>query len=65
MATPSNCTVLGHGILLRVLSAIELDAAGEDEDIVNFCFPQRWPDDRECRPKIIAEWLRTEALFLA
>jgi len=37
----------------------------ESDDVVNNCFPKEWPDDRERRAKIIGEWLRTEARFLA
>ncbi len=35
------------------------------DDVVNYCFPQRWPNDREQRARIIGEWLQTEARFLA
>ncbi len=37
----------------------------ESDDVVNYCFPKRWPDDRELRATIIGEWLQTEARFLA
>jgi hypothetical protein len=33
--------------------------------VANYCFPQRWPADREQRTRIIGEWLQTEARFLA
>ena len=37
----------------------------EFDDVVNYCFPKHWPDDRELRASIIGEWLQTEARFLA
>jgi hypothetical protein len=37
----------------------------ESDDVVNYCFPKQWPDDREQRASIIGEWLQTEARFLA
>ena len=36
----------------------------ESEDVVHYCFPKHWPDDREQRAGIIGEWLQTEARFL-
>jgi hypothetical protein len=42
------------------------DALGiESDDVVNCCFPQTWPTDRELRALIIGEWLKTEARYLA
>jgi uncharacterized protein HemY len=42
------------------------DALGiETNEVVNYCFPQHWPNDREQRARIIGEWLQTEARFLA
>jgi uncharacterized protein HemY len=42
------------------------DALGiESDDVVNYCFPQTWPTDRERRARIIGEWLKTEARYLA
>ena len=42
------------------------DALGiESDDVVNYCFPKDWPADRELRARIIGEWLRTEARYLA
>jgi len=42
------------------------EALGIDsDDVVNYCFPKMWPNDREQRARIIGEWLRTEARFLA
>ena len=41
-------------------------ALGIDSDnVVDYCFPQSWPNDRELRARIIGEWLQTEARFLA
>jgi hypothetical protein len=42
------------------------DALGiESDDVVNHCFPQDWPADRERRARYIGEWLKTEARYLA
>ena len=42
------------------------DALGiESDDVVNYCFPKTWPNDRELRARIIGEWLTTEASYLA
>jgi hypothetical protein len=35
------------------------------DDVVNYCFPKNWPEDREQRARIIGEWLQTEARYLA
>ena len=41
---------------------ISQDALGiESGDVVNYCFPKTWPDDREQRAQIIGDWLQTEA----
>ena len=37
----------------------------ESDDVIGYCFPKRWPADRELRAAIIGEWLQTEARFLA
>jgi hypothetical protein len=37
----------------------------ESNDVVNYCFPKTWPADREPRARIIGEWLKTEARYLA
>ena len=37
----------------------------ESDDVVDYCFPQDWPADRERRAAIIGDWLQTEARFLA
>jgi hypothetical protein len=42
------------------------DALGiESDDVVNYCFPKTWPEDREVRAAIIGEWLQAEARYLA
>ena len=42
------------------------DALGiESDDVVNYCFPKTWPTDRELRARIIGEWLKIEARYLA
>ncbi len=42
------------------------DALGiESDDVVNYCFPKTWPEDREQRAAIIGDWLKTEACYLA
>jgi uncharacterized protein HemY len=42
------------------------DALGiESDDVANYCFPKHWPDNREQRARVIGEWLRTEARYLA
>ena len=33
----------------------------ESDDVVNYCFPKEWPNDRELRAKIIGEWLSADA----
>ena len=37
----------------------------ESDDVVNYCFPKTWPEDREVRALIIGDWLQTEARYLA
>jgi len=42
------------------------DALGiENNDVVNYCFPKTWPDDRQQRAHIIGYWLQSEACLLA
>jgi len=42
------------------------DALGiESNEVANYCFPRTWPQDREQRARIIGDWLRAEARFLA
>jgi hypothetical protein len=37
----------------------------ENDDVVNYCFPKTWPEDRQQRAHIIGFWLESEAPFLA
>jgi len=37
----------------------------ESDEVANYCFPKTWPMDREQRARIIGDWLRTEARYLA
>jgi hypothetical protein len=37
----------------------------ESDEVANYCFPKTWPSDRERRARIIGDWLRAEARFLA
>jgi hypothetical protein len=37
----------------------------ENDDLVKYCFPKTWPEDREERAHIIGYWLESEARFLA
>jgi len=42
------------------------DALGiESNEVANYCFPKIWPQDRDQRARIIGDWLRAEARFLA
>ena len=42
------------------------DALGiENDDVVNYCFPESWPEDRKQRAHIIGFWLQSETYFLA
>jgi hypothetical protein len=36
----------------------------ENDDVVDYCFPETWPEDRQ-RAHIIGFWLQSEACFLA
>jgi hypothetical protein len=41
------------------------DALGiENDDVVNYCFPKTWPEDRRRRADIIGYWLQSETCFL-
>jgi hypothetical protein len=37
----------------------------DNDDVVNYCFPRKWPENREERARIIGYWLQSEACFLA
>lgn len=42
------------------------DALGiENDDVINYCFPKTWPQDRGQRADIIGYWLQSETCFLA
>ena len=42
------------------------DALGiESDDVANYVFPKTWPANRGQRARIIGEWLKAEARFLA
>ncbi len=41
------------------------EALGKSDDVANYVFPETWPPDREQRPRIIGDWLQTEARYLA
>jgi hypothetical protein len=42
------------------------DALGmESNEVANYCFPKTRPKDREIRARIIGDWLKAEARFLA
>jgi hypothetical protein len=49
----------------RAARIIQTALGVESDDVANYCFPKAWPADREQRPRIIGEWLQTEARFLA
>jgi uncharacterized protein HemY len=61
-------------LLERAISTDDADRAAkiiqnalgiESDEVVNYCFPRTWPQDREQRARIIGDWLRAEARFLA
>jgi hypothetical protein len=37
----------------------------ESDEMVNYCFPKTWPEDRELRARIIGDWLRAEVRYMA
>jgi hypothetical protein len=42
------------------------DALGiESDEVANYCFSKNWPEEREQRARIVGDWLRAEARFLA
>jgi hypothetical protein len=42
------------------------DALGiTSDEITNYSFPKHWPDTRDQRARVIGDWLRDEARFLA
>ena len=61
-------------LLERAISTDDADRAAkiiqsalgiESDEVANYCFPRTWPKDREQRARIIGDWLRAEARFLA
>ena len=61
-------------LLERAISTDDADHAAkisqsalgiESDDVANYCFPGTWPKDREQRARIIGDWLRAEARYLA
>ena len=61
-------------LLERAISADDADRASkiiqsalgiESDEVANYCFPKSWPSDREQRARIIGDWLRAEARYLA
>ena len=61
-------------LLERAISADDGDRATkiiqralgiESDEVANYCFPKSWPNDREQRARIIGDWLRAEARYLA
>ena len=45
----------------RVIQALGI----ESSDRRRLCLPKKWPANREQRARIVGEWLRAEARFLA
>jgi hypothetical protein len=37
----------------------------ESDEVTNYCFPKTWPENHEQRARIIGDWLRAEARFVA
>jgi hypothetical protein len=37
----------------------------ESDEVANYCFPKTWPQDRGLRARIIGDWLKAKARFLA
>ena len=61
-------------LLERAISADDADRAAkiiqsalgiESDEVPNYCFPKSWPSDRAQRARIIGDWLRAEARYLA
>jgi hypothetical protein len=49
----------------RAAAAIRNALGIESHQVTNYSFPKHWPADRDQRARIIGEWLRDEARFLA
>ena len=61
-------------LLERAISTDDADRAAkilqnalgiESDEVANYCFPKSWPSDRERRARIVGDWLRAEARYLA
>ena len=49
----------------RAVKIIQDTLGIESDEVANYCFPKAWPRDREQRARIIGDWLKAEAPFLA
>jgi hypothetical protein len=49
----------------RAAKLIQKALGIESDEVANYCFPKTWPKDREQRARIIGDWLKAEARFLA
>jgi hypothetical protein len=49
----------------RATKIIQDALAIESNEVANYCFPRTWPKDRKQRARIIGDWLKAEARFLA
>jgi hypothetical protein len=49
----------------RAAKIVQVALGIENDDVVNYCFPKTWPEDRQRRAHIIGYWLQSEACFLA
>jgi hypothetical protein len=49
-----------------IAAKIIRDALGiESDEVANNSFPKHWPFDRDQRARVIGDWLKDEARFLA
>jgi hypothetical protein len=49
----------------RAAKLIQNALGSESDEVANYCFPKSWPQDRGLRARIIGDWLKAEARFLA
>ena len=49
----------------RAAKIIQNALGFESDEVANYCFSKSWPSDREQRARIIGDWLRAEARYLA
>jgi hypothetical protein len=54
-------TDYGDGAAKLIQNALGI----ESDEVANYCFPKTWPEDRGHRARIIGDWLKAEACFLA